>query len=689
MTTQKLSSEKLIDFSLFKNLTRRRSVHILVAFLVNFFTLSVPIMMTFGDRIREVSVAREINDLRGIMVLNLIFACGLATYFGNITLGYMMNRRSAHFHHALPQKRETLYFTSVASALFCAFAGAAINLVIVVVEFLIFGLATGALWSTLASLLFKNLIMFLAVYAICVFAGSFSGSGAVQFLMTLVITLYPLVTYLGVLLLRQLFADYFYPEYYFTDKIIGYLSPFAYIAINYIESIKVFPTIIAILVSAALILGGNEIYRRRAIENSERPIVFKKLGSVLKYMFMFTVTAFSGLFFHAIGGGVFYLIFGFVSGAVLSFMLFNTILEKSPKAMFKGAKGLVIFAAVFLAYLLIFCFDVFNIDEYVPDASNLSKAKIEISGLAYEDEVFEDKAMLEALTNVLENQRDSDNALAVLPLYSNSASVRINAIMYTKLGFPIARSYQVSKYTDGVAEFLKLYANDSRMQDEYEERLKEVRDILSSGYTASCSVNLYGYRNVDISIKDFIDVYESEFGKANYDRLSKPIIGDVSIYDFYINNEAGYHSGYRPEYSIFSEMPIYEDMTNTIKYIESLPEFDDTTGEYKYAEDAEITEAEEVLPKIGYIYDTSELRYGGGKFIDLYPKISLGKEQIKEVHALSEKYRSYSNWRVFTELDTDVAYVLYYDEIEEKMAQESEDIYYSEVYVFPRGVLAK
>ena len=117
MTTRKLSSEKLFDFSLFKNVTRRRLPHILVAFLTNFFTMSVPMMLIYGEYRERIdftdlsyTVERTLRDLSDIMVLNLVFTYMLAAYFGIVTLGYMMKRRSAHFYHALPEKRETLYF---------------------------------------------------------------------------------------------------------------------------------------------------------------------------------------------------------------------------------------------------------------------------------------------------------------------------------------------------------------------------------------------------------------------------------------------------------------------------------------------------------------------------------------------------------------------------------------------------
>lgn len=707
MTTPKLSSEKLLDISLLKNLTRRRAAHILLAFLMNFFTLTVPIIMAFGEFrerypvVDDIFIRRATNEMEGIVVLNLVFTFALAVYFGVITLGYMMKRRSAHFYHALPQKRETLYMTSIASALLCAALGAAVNLAIATVELYVFGVAIPEVITLFFTSLFKNLVFFITTYAITLFAGSFSGNGLVQVLMTLVIMLYPLATYYGVVLLRSIFATYFNASYFFENEVIEWFSPFAYAIVNYFEEIQILPTVIALLVTVALVLGGNEIYRRRAIENSEKPIVFKTLGSVLKYMLMFTVTVFAGVFFYVISNeGIPNMIFGFVCGAVLSFMLFNTILEKSPKAMFKGIKGLAIFAAAFALYSLVFCFDVFNMDDYIPNENSISYAEISIPNVEYDDTRFDDPEMLKALVTVLKNQQNASKSGVVIPSYGNRTSFRVEATMYNKLGMPIPRVYEISKYIDGAEEFLKLYADDARMDKEFTERIDFLCEMRDSGYVANYTIRLGDYRHAEGLLDEFIDTYVKEFGIANYDRLSKPLVGYVSIYDFYVKDD--YYSEYSTEYSFFNEMPIFEDMVKTVEYIESLPFYDESTGEYvKYYEGAEVTVAAVettdkvgvIVPRLGYLYDTRELVSESatsdspyGYNLNWYPVVELSNEQTEELYNIAEKYsHSYSIWGTFVAIDTDYAFRAYYDTVDKEMEEKYGEGYNSETYVLPKG----
>ena len=709
MTTPKLSSEKIFDFSFFKNLMRRRAVHVLLAFLVNFFTISVPIMMAYGNYDElfeqfgtENMINRAVNDMKGIMVLNLVFTLFFAVYLGIITLGYMMKRRSAHFYHALPQRRETLYVTSIASALLCAAIGAVANLIIAIIELVAFKVVFAEVVAVMATSLYKNLILFLAIYAVTVFAGTVSGSGVVQFLMTLVITLYPLATYFGVFAMREAFSDYFYPEFYFNAGVVQWLSPFAYAVLNYEGDIRVIPTVISILVTVALLFGGLLIYKKRAIENSERPIVFKKLGTVLKYMLMFTVTVFAGMFFLAIGYSLFHIIFGFVCGAVLSFMLFNTILEKSPKAMFQKPKGLLIFIAAFTVYALFWCFDVVNFDDYVPSENNILHAEIEVGNAGYENKNFDDKEIISALSVLLKNQNENNKKGIISPVSGGDARFRVNVVMYTKLGIPIARTYNISKFTDGAQEFLKLYADDPRMNEAYEKEIKGYIDAINKGYTADFSINFNGYHSVEGKLDEFFSVYVSEFGKANYDRLSMPSVGGVSIYSIYNVNGDRYdrYEPYRGNtYSLFNELPIYEDMKATIAYIESLKVIDNSTGEY--VDRTDVVKDEEFVPTRGYVFDTRKgatcgevnCEYVHDENLRWYPSKEISAEFAKELYEmLCPYYNSRTTLsRVFMAIDTDYVLAISFggvdEEIQEKYGYtESTDCYgYDNTYLFPKG----
>ncbi len=683
MTTQRLSSEKLFDIRLFKNLMRRRLPHILVAFLVNFFTICVPIMIWCGDYSDRLArgtydtvryISRAAEALQETMVINLVFIFILGIYFGIITLGYMMKRRSAHFYHALPQSRETLYTTGVASALVCSAIGGLCAIIIALIQLTAYSLLVWAVLEPFLILLTKNIVMFLAVYAITVFAGSFSGNGLVQALMSLVIMFYPLAAYSGIVLMRSIHTVYFWSDYYLSDTVLEWLSPVTYIGINYIGPIRIFPTIVALLAIAALMLGGMAIYRKRAIENSERPIVFKKLASVIKYMLMFVITVYVAIFFQAVGYSDFHMIFGIVCGAVISWMTFNTILAKSPKAMFKGVKGLLIFLLAFALFTAVVCYDITNYDEYVPAENNIKFADIEVSNVPYDDTRFSDPEMLAALSRLLKNQREENKKGFVAPISDNNSAFSVQAVIYSKLGIPVARAYRISKYTEGAEEFLRLYANDSRLEEAYSETKKALKNLAEWGYNADLHVNCNNYRG-DLENPDFAafaKTYLREFGTANYDRVSKPIVATVDI-----NHITDGNNTYYSLYDLFNidwpwvELAVYADMVDTIYLLGIEPEY---TAPYTYYLDKEV----EMEFASAVIYDTSEPQYHGvahsgySSGLAHYPYKEISSELANSLANLIAWYNEsgYPNTRIFTAIDTDYILQLNYGDYPDGLVED-------------------
>ena len=561
---QRLSSERLLDTKLLSNAVRRRMPHVLIAFLVGFFTLAVPLMMGMPDAKELVYTAaemleRQIDCVRGAMGLNLAFALMLGVYFGVVTCGYMMRRRSAYFWHALPQKRETLYTTSVTASLCCAALGTLASLVFTLA---ILGArdATAVVFGCFFLYFAKNLLWFLIAYAITVFAGSFSGSGVIQMLMSLVITFYPLALYSGLLMLRGLYASYFAEEYYFGLPFVKWLCPVYYAAAHFDDGFAAVPTVCAVLAVLLLLLGALCIYRRRAVENAEKPIVFARLGSVLKYLLVFVVTVYAGLFFEAVSGGG-WIVFGFASGGLLSFLLVNTILEKSPKAMFKGWRGFIIFAVAFALFFAAFSLDVFHTIDRVPEAEDVTRAEVRISRFDRNTTVT-DRETAAALCTLIENQIAADNAPLANRARGDNDGFYMETVLYTRFGIPVARNYYVEKSTDGAREFLRAYADSGAV------------DALLTTGDAFAAQGSYSVRT-DTTIDDenatlqfdfaaFWEIYRREIGALNYERLSMPPIGRVNIWD--VTDEYG-RGLYNEWGAMWSDFPLYADMQETIAFL--------------------------------------------------------------------------------------------------------------------------
>ena len=583
---KRLSSERLFDTRLFGNALRRRMPHMLVAFLCAFFTLAVPLMMSLPDAERWTYtlpelLARQLNDIQGTMMLNLVFVFPLGIYFGVVAMSYMMKRRSAYFWHALPQKRETLYVTSLAASLGCAALGSLVGIAAALVVLGAKGVMAAALGSFLGYLL-KNVLWFSVAFAVTVFAGSFSGSSVIQTLTSFVVMAYPIALYGGLLPLRGLYSRYYMQDYYFGLPFVAWLSPVYYAAMHFDDGFAVLPTVCACLAILALLVGALCIYRRRAVENAEKPIVFAKLGSVLKYLMVFIVTVYAGLFFEAVSGGG-WIFFGFACGGVLSFLLANTVLAKSPKAMLRGWQGLLVFAVVFALFFAVWSVDVFHTISSVPEAEDVTAAEVRISRIDKNTAVT-DRATIEALCTLVENQIAADRAPLQRTPAGDNGGFYLEVVLHKKLGIPVARSLYVYKSTGGAVEFLRAYA-DSGVLD----TLFAPGDELAAAgdCTARAEVDLVGNESVtlEFDFTAFWQLYRRELGALCYERLSASPVGRVNIWEI-ISNES--KSMYNERRQLWTDLPLYADMTDTLAFLQ---EAADTAGVVFTAEYGTLTGA--------------------------------------------------------------------------------------------------
>ena len=361
-------------------------------------------------------------------------------------------------------------------------------------------------------------------------------------------------------MLRGLYASYFALDYYFGLPFVEWLCPVYYAAVHVEDGFSAVPTVCAVLAVVLLLFGALCIYRRRAVENAEKPIVFAGLGSVLKYLMVFIVTVYAGLFFEAVSGGG-WIIFGFVSGGLLSFLLANTVLEKSPKAMFKGWRGLIIFAVAFALFFAAWSLDVFHTIDRVPEAEDVTRAEVNIGRYARNTTVT-DKETIAALCTLIENQRAANQQPLAGRTRGDNDGFYMETVLHTKLGIPVARNYYVYKSTDGAREFLRAYADSGAM------------DALLAACDAFAAQGSYSVRT-DTTIGDenttlqfdfaaFWEIYRREIGALNYERLSMPPIGRVNIWDVMDEHGRGLYNEWR---AMWSDFPLYADMQETVAFL--------------------------------------------------------------------------------------------------------------------------
>ena len=567
MTVPKLFSEKWLDRRLLGNLVRRRTVHSLVAFLAVFFSLAVPLML-FGSLsgYRAALSAAErlesiLSSIDEIFAVYTVATCALGIYFGAVTMRYMMDRRSAVFCHALPQRRRTLLMTSIVAAQISMLIGVLIGLGVSLCVMAARGMFLPAAVLSFWIHVLKNAVFYLSIYALAVFMGSFAGGTAVQVLLSVVSLGYFQVMIAMIAGMHAMNAPHFDMTYYLDRPLFYWTSPACWFVYGYVKAPSVWQYLLWVLIALCLLVAAFLIYRRRAIENAGKPIVYSKVGSLVKYMLMAAAALVGDLFFCLFDES--FAIFGLVCGIFLSFIICNTILAKSPKGMFKGVKGLIVFAIAAAAVFAVWQADIFHIDDYLPKAGQIAYAEVNVNEIRSEGARITDAETISALLDVLNEEEDDCGA----PYPTAS----IEVVLHQKFGPPLARRYNLSSTAKGMRAFLNAYADHADLDADYRDFVAKVRALTDP--QADIQITLgddYAYNWYNgIQIKLLLELYEREIGVLNAERLSAPAVGYFTVYSVYERNAASGVNDYLSYngYNAARTFPVYADMTSTLAYL--------------------------------------------------------------------------------------------------------------------------
>ena len=393
-----------------------------------------------------------------------------------------------------------------------------------------------------------SVLIFFTVYFITVFVGMFCGTTGVQFVMTGVVLFIVPATMACVLLLMDEHMVYLDISWY-LENIILYTSPIIRLFWLYDLPLGVIEIILYALSALVFAVLALLVYLRRGNENAGNPIVFSRAATFLKFIIMIPTTIAMGVWFGEMGGGL-WQIFGFIAGAVLTFMLINAVFTKNARAIFKGVRGLIVFLVIFGVCFVALVFDVLKYDEYIPGDNLVSRVQISINNDNYG--TYRDKAIWKSLKTDLKrymNNRDSGSleypydgigyVTVDKDIYDPKAAeikydlvcpdaVSVHVVYYTKLGMPIV------KYLPNIpkADFkstLKAIADS----DEFEKYFYDM--LFYSGGNTYEDLNLpkfndlisYEYKYSGLKAEGLLDKYKLDMGDISYESFQYPEVGDI------------------------------------------------------------------------------------------------------------------------------------------------------------------
>ena len=548
--------------------------------IILFFVIPVPVLMLISvsdlHEVQDLIEARNTFATEWAVVIRyalipIVSAFGIVVSCSRFK--YLKIKVAVDFYHSLPVKRSRLYVTQLSISALSIIIPYVINILLAVIFLGTNGLMSGTLAVNLLLTTCETFVYALFIYSVCTLIGMVSGLTAVQLTLTAVGLFILPAVYLLTFSFVNIFNENMWYNYYVSEDVFKYLSP----CIRFLmleDSLSVIETVTMILLSAGMLLGAYAVYTKRRSERSGTPVVFGPLGEVIKYVLVFIGTLVGGLLFYFITDESFiWTVFGMVCGMVLVFMLTNTILQKTAKAMFKGAKGLCIFAGVTAVCMVVLMTNLFGINNYVPAPENTAKVEIrfDYSSTSYE---FTDPECIEAVHRIY-TARDP---LAEDEYYThrrggnwwNYETVNVCVIFRTKLGFPIAKELRLYNKSDFIEEF-RVLLDSEEFQRQYAAHTDSIE---GNGYNC---INFSSYRidrrdgylwynyadnghsfkkleiNTPRSKELGIPLILQSAKNAGFDYFQRQTYGELQIDDY-----SGDHSHYC--------YPLYSDETELVKH---------------------------------------------------------------------------------------------------------------------------
>lgn len=623
------------------NIKNSWSVALLI-FISMLLIATVPLMIEVGELNRYDSLgnlkdieslhSRVANDLELAYGTMIVISCISAVVAGCYSLMFLHNKVSAGFFHSLPEKRSGHYITALVSSLTVYIFPLLINIAVMFLSLGAYRLLDGYSAVYLLKILLLSLFYYLVVLSITFFAGFLTGSSAMQAIFTLYILFVLPVIYYSVLIWLTEGLSYLQLDIFGELSSISLLTPIArIITVSTILEDPISAKIIAYLIMDAVLtsvffIGAYFIYKSRPVERAGTPIIYKKLGEAVKYTVVFASSLLLAKLFEQIGGSV-WLFFGLIAGAVISFMLCNTVLSRNAKAMFSGIKGFAVVCVVIIIAFVTTGTGVFGtLDYIVPNSSSVS---VQLGGKTFEisdrDDIEEFRNIMKDISSKLKSGEIKTNRSIVFEKYytyydhvddvidkdllaTAEGSVR-TASMYvdyhTSLGIDMKYNYYRLPY-DSLKDIISILENsedfkeyemfemddnfelDSVMfdftcppyakyiSDTYGEVIIDEDFIAGDVYVDDVYAKTFSMPNIMIQLselksKDYTELYRefNEFLKDTYTKDHTGIIVGYLSCDGYVKRETedGVKINYKAvDYTSYNstEIPLYSDDIETV-----------------------------------------------------------------------------------------------------------------------------
>ncbi|PAF35921.1 hypothetical protein CHH58_15160 [Terribacillus saccharophilus] len=369
---------------------------------------------------------------------------------GILLLRYLHKKQVSDFIHSMPVKRVSLFHHHLVVGVVLLFIPIMLNALILLglQAFSGIGFYYNAMHvlSWLGIMLFLNIFMLLAT----VFTGMVTGLFSMHFVLTYILVLLP--AGLALLLVANMSILFIgYPVEYYADMAIFKFSPISYFLINFTPDLDLSWIVMAVYAAAGILLylAAYWLYAHRRLEATSQAIVYPFMRPVFRYGVTFCFMMAGGYYFHAISSSFAWVIFGYIAGSLIGFVIAEAILNKTWR-IYSNYKSYLIFAISLAVVLIVVNLVKENYENKIPSADNIERVYFGDSYIYTEEPeylepgikplFFTDKQDIELVRGLHEQAIDAPRADDYY-----AGDLRSTFIVYElKNGKKVARSYTYS-----------------------------------------------------------------------------------------------------------------------------------------------------------------------------------------------------------------------------------------------------
>lgn len=404
-------TSRSLFFKLMREDLKQRIWAVGLAFLMFFFWLPVMAAMGVSSIEREyarwiasgtifenktleaVRMERFMELIENVVGLdNVMLICTIvcaAFILGLTGFTYLHSKKQVDFYHSIPVRREFTFLLRYLNGILIVLVMYALNLVLALGVFAVNGIGLSLTFGPAMAALLIHMSGFLLIYGLMMLAVLLTGNFFVSILGGIVLFSWVPLVVLLIMGLSELFFQTIR-----TDKQPAFQlfmihgSPVSHYAAMLEECSNLgfsscIGSCVKPLVVAVLFFGvGLVLYRLRPSEAAGKAMAFKWSKAPIKFLLVVPCTIAMGILFWTVYYSIAWAAFGFLMGLFISHAIIEIIYHFDFRKLFANLPQMGMCAALSLAAIGIFRFDLIGFDRYVPKEADFSSASVSIGRLS-------------------------------------------------------------------------------------------------------------------------------------------------------------------------------------------------------------------------------------------------------------------------------------------------------------------